>query len=182
MPGADSMASVQSVWIEIDDHEIGREPLFDGGEDALDAGLRDKAERSLRKPQPRSAKANLVGGFFTGEIKRAVALGGDGRGSLQQERRFADARLAAQEHRRALREAVADGPVEFADAGSDALQSRPASARFSIVAAFALRFALRPTAPGAERALPSWERLFHVPQDGHLPCHLLLAAPQDWQT
>ena len=56
--------------------------------------------------------------------------------------------------------------------------SRPLSARLSIVAAFALRLALRPTPPGAESALPSWDRLFQAPQEEHLPCHLLLAAPQ----
>ena len=100
----------------IDDHEIGGEPLFGGGEDALDTGFSDKAERNLRKPEPRSAKANLIGSFLTGKIKSAVALRSDGRGGLKQERRFADAGLAAQEHRGASRKAVADGPVELADA------------------------------------------------------------------
>src|SRR5208337_2942323 len=45
--------------------------------------------------------------------------------------------------------------------------------RLSIAAALALRRALRPAGPARLGAEPSWLRLFHAPQAGHLPCHLV---------
>ena len=105
----------------VDDHEIGHGSLLGSSEDALDTGLGDEAKRHLGKPEPRGAKANLIGGFLARKVKSAMALGGDGGGGLKEERGFADPGLAAQQHRRSAREPVTHGSVEFADAGNNAL-------------------------------------------------------------
>ncbi len=120
MPGADSIASVHSVWIEVDDNKIGDRALLDGGENALHASFRDKAEGRSREAKPGRAHPDLVRGFLAGKIERAVALGGNGGGGLEQQRRFADARLTAQEHGGPLREPLSDGAVEFGDPRCDA--------------------------------------------------------------
>ena len=95
VPGAELDRLGPQRLDRIDDHKIGHWPLFGGGEDSLDAGFGDETERNLGKPQPGCAKADLIGGFLTRKVERAVARGGDGGGGLKQERRFADPRLAA---------------------------------------------------------------------------------------
>ena len=121
VPGAESMALGPQRLDGVDHDEIRRGALLGGGEDALHAGFGDEAERDLREAEAGGAKPDLVRRLFAGEVERAEALRGDGGGGLKQQRRFADAGLAAEQHRGALREAVAHRAVEFADAGRDAL-------------------------------------------------------------
>ena len=67
-------------------------------------------------------RSDLAGFLLAREVERAVPLVGDGGRGLQQQRGLADAGLAAEQHGRALREAVARRAVEFADARDDAAQ------------------------------------------------------------
>jgi hypothetical protein len=58
--------------------------------------------------------------FFTGYVDDAVALCRQCGCSLGEQRRLADAGIAADQKRRSAHEAAAGGAVEFADAGDDA--------------------------------------------------------------
>jgi hypothetical protein len=55
--------------------------------------------------------------FLAGNIDGAVASAGDGGGSLDQERRFADARITAHEEHGAAHESAAGDAIKLAEAG-----------------------------------------------------------------
>ena len=119
VPGAESAASVHSVWIEIDHHEA-RRPIFaERGQDVLDAGLGGKLYRRLRQPQPLGPQPDLRYRLFAGDIDDGSPRLRQRAGSLEQERRLADAGIAADEERRAAHEAAAGDAVELGHAGLD---------------------------------------------------------------
>ena len=84
-------------------------------------GRQDIADRSRRRePDGRSAEAkahraqpHLLGGFLTGDVDDLLARTREPRRDLQQERRFADARIAADQQGGTCHNAVADRPVEL---------------------------------------------------------------------
>ncbi len=104
----------------VDDHERRPEPgdLF---EDPLEAGLGEDVERRALDAEALAARLDLVLGFFA----RAVEHRPDGlrevRRRLQQQRRLADARLAADQHERSRHDAAAEHAIELADAGRQPL-------------------------------------------------------------
>ena len=70
-------------------------------------------------PRRRGAKAHLRGRFLAGDIDDPRAGSRHGGAGLDQKRRLADARLAADQRRRPGHEAAASDPVEFGDPGGD---------------------------------------------------------------
>ena len=103
----------------VDDDQRRLEPrdLF---ENALDAGLRQQVERRCADAKAVAAAFDLVLGFLAGRIEDWSDIGREMRGGLQQQRGFADARLAAQQHQRARNDAAAEHAIELADARREA--------------------------------------------------------------
>ena len=89
-------------------------------EDALDAGLGEQVERRIADAEPIAARFDLMLGFFAGRIQHGADRLREVRGGLQQQRRLADARLAAEQHERSGNDAAAEHAIELADAGRDA--------------------------------------------------------------
>ncbi len=92
----------------------GRRALLERREDDLDIGFAGEQHIGVAEPEPLGAEPDLRHGLFARDIDDALALLGERRGALQQQRRLADARIAADQHRRAHDEAAAGHPVEFA--------------------------------------------------------------------
>ena len=79
------------------------------------------------EPEPLGAQAHLRHRLLAGDIDDALAaLRQRGRG-LDQQRRLADARIAADQQHRAAHEAAAGDAVELGDAGRDARRFRAAA-------------------------------------------------------
>ena len=78
------------------DHESrGVLPLRQRCDDVLDRGLGRQARPRLGKAEPFGAQPHLRDGFFAGDVDGAVAGVRERGGGLDQQRRFADARIAA---------------------------------------------------------------------------------------
>ena len=95
----------------VHDQDIGREQLG-LADDLLHVGLREDVQVGRGDMQARRAQLDLAQGFLAGYIEHARGFA-----HLQQERGFADARLAADQHKRAVHRAAAQHAVELADAG-----------------------------------------------------------------
>ena len=91
--------------------------------------VQDVAHRRLRRqthrrgPQthPRGAGADLVHRLFAGNVDAVRPPGGGGGDHLQQQGRFADARIAAEQDGRSGRDTAATDPVELHEAGKNAV-------------------------------------------------------------
>ena len=70
-----------------------------------------------RKPEPLGAQPHLRHRFFARDVDGAMAGARQRRGGLDQQRRFADAGIAAHQQHRAAHKAAAGDAVEFGDAG-----------------------------------------------------------------
>ena len=128
VPGAASIASAHSVWMESTTIEIGRRSGFERRQDMRQARFAGERDRRIRQAEALGAQAHLRRRFLAGEIDGAPAGASQRRRELQQQRRFADAGLAADEQRRARHDAAAGDAVQFADAGREArrlLRRRP---------------------------------------------------------
>ena len=104
----------------IDDDEIGRRSGFERRQDVRQAGFAGERDRRIRQAEALGAQAHLRRRFLAGKIDGAPAGARQRRRELQQQRRFADARLAADEQRRSRDDAAAGDAVELADAGREA--------------------------------------------------------------
>ncbi len=94
-------------------------------EDPLEAGLRQQIERrpalvEFRGAEPLSSGLDLMLGFLARAVQDRSGRVREVRGRLQQERRLADARLAADQDERSRHNAAAQHAIEFADAGGEA--------------------------------------------------------------
>ena len=99
------------------DHDQARHRAFgQGGDDILDRGFRGKLHRRIGKPEPLGAQPHLRDRFLAGDIDRAVAGAGQQAGGLRQQRRFADAGIAADQQHRAADKAAAGDAVELGHA------------------------------------------------------------------
>jgi hypothetical protein len=97
----------------VDDDEAWRFALGQRRHDILDRGLGRQLDLGAGKPEPLGAQPHLRHRLLARNIDRAVAgLGERGR-NLDQERRFADAGVAAEEQHRAAHEAAAGDAVEL---------------------------------------------------------------------
>ncbi len=105
------------VWIEFDNDQARRLAFRQRCDDVLDRGLRGKLDGAVPQAQSLGAQANLRHGFFTRDIDRAMADAGQCRRGLNEEGRFADARIAAHQQDGAAYKAAARYAIQFADAG-----------------------------------------------------------------
>ena len=103
------------VWIEIDDDQTRRFAFAKRRHDVLDRGLGGKLDLSARKAEPLGAQPHLRHRLFAGNIDRALLGAGQRRRHLDQQRRFADPGIAAEEQHGAAHEAAAGDAVELGD-------------------------------------------------------------------
>ena len=101
VPGADSTVSVHMVWIEIDHDQARHRAFRQRRDDVLDRGFRGKLHRRVGKAEPLGAQPHLRHRLFARNIHRAMAGPRHQRGCLRQQRRFADAGIAADQQHRA---------------------------------------------------------------------------------
>jgi hypothetical protein len=191
LPGAEVRDSVNRVWMESTTSTRGRSAAAVAR--MLDAGLRQQpqaADRAARyrprQPEPVRAQAHLLRRLLAGDVEHRLARRHRG-GGLQQQRRLADAGIAADQHHRARHQAAAEHPVQLDAArrggsGCSGQRRGPAPAAA----------ATPPPAPGPAAAWPGGGRaragsatssmLFQAPQSGHWPDHFGCWAPQALQT
>ena len=120
VPGVDSIDVAPHGLDRIDHHQLRPVARAQGGDDILDAGLRGELDIGVGEAEPGGAQAHLRGRFLARDIDDAAALARERSAGLDQQRRFADARFAADQGDRAGDEAAAGDAVEFANAGDDA--------------------------------------------------------------
>ena len=162
----------------VDDHHLGRCACASRATIASSWTSASSSTGALTRPSrcARSATCSADSSPVTYSARCAAA---DRRHRLQQQRRLADARIAAEQHHAAGHEPAAQHAVELLDAGRRAridLRARPRRA-----AAPRRRHRRRPeSASAAERQSVSTS-VFHAPQCGHWPCHLLLRPPHSVQ-
>jgi len=87
--------------------------LFQRRDDILDGGFGGKVDRRALQAEALGAQADLGDGLLAGNIDDAVAGFRDHRRRLDQQRRFADAGIAADENGRTLHEPASGHAVEF---------------------------------------------------------------------
>ena len=104
----------------IDDDQPRRLAFRQRRDDVLDRGLGRELDRRVAQAQPLGAQTHLRDRFFAGDVDGAVAGARERGGSLDQQGRFADAGIAADQQHRAAHEAAAGDAVEFGDAGGQA--------------------------------------------------------------
>ena len=98
----------------INDHDL-RAVQVDFGDDFVYIGLRQNGQAAVIDAETSGAQLDLRGRFFAGDIQNP-AVRVDKLADLQQQRRFADARLARKQHDRAFDQTAAEYAVEFTDA------------------------------------------------------------------
>src|SRR5205814_1449460 len=91
--------------------------------DFANAARGGETDGAVGDPEPLGAQPDLVDRFFAGDVGRRAAARGEGGGRLQQQGRFADPGIAADEDRRAGNQAAAADPVELGDAGQSPRRS-----------------------------------------------------------
>ena len=120
VPGADSTASVHMVWIESMTTRRGVLPSLERRDDVLDRGFGRELDRRLGEAEALGAQPHLRDRLLAGDVDHAVAGLRERGGRLDQQRRFADAGIAADQQHRAAHEAAAGDAVELGHAGGKA--------------------------------------------------------------
>ena len=123
LPGADWNFSEKTVWIESTMIKRGTQPrdLF---EDALETRFRQQVQRRPFDAEPVAARLDLMLRFLAGAVEHRPDRVREMRRGLQQQRRLADARLAADQHERSGNDAAAQHAIELVDAGRRAAPTR----------------------------------------------------------
>ena len=93
-------------------------------QDVAQVGLGPEANGGIGQAQPQRPHLDLGAGFFTRNIQALQPFAGEGGGSLQQQRRFTDAGIAADQDRRSRNEAAAENPVQLVHPRSKARRWR----------------------------------------------------------
>ena len=97
----------------VDGDDAGRRLLLQRRQNVFDIGGRAERHFRVRQSHARGAQAHLRHRLFAGDIDGRAALVRVRRERLKNERRFADARIAADEKRRARHQAAAGDAIEF---------------------------------------------------------------------
>ena len=177
LPGAEVSASVYAVWIESMTTTSGFSAPI-GRDDRLELHFGEQRHRRVDEPEPLRAQRDLLDRFLAGDVERRLR-GADRRHRLQQQRRLADARIAAEQDHAARDEPAAQHAVELLDAGRKARR-------------LAWRRRCASGAPAPVLPATLWKRVgagvaivstsvFHAPQCGHWPCHFGLWPPHSVQ-
>ena len=104
-----------TVWTESTMSRSGRD-LVDMAEDRREVGLGRDVELVMERAGALGPKSHLRGGLLGARVQHAPARTCALRCDLQEQRRLADAGLAAEQDRRARHDATAEHAVELADA------------------------------------------------------------------
>ena len=89
-------------------------------DDVFNRGLSGELDRGAGETEPFGAQPHLRDRLFTRNIDRALLRLRQRRRHLDQQRRLADAGIAAEQQHRAAHEAAAGDAIEFGDAGGEA--------------------------------------------------------------
>ena len=120
LPGADCSLVENTVWIESSTSSAGfsRSGLV---EDALEARLGEQEERIVADAEPLAARLDLRLALLARGVEDGPDGAGEVRRGLQQQRRLADAGLAAEQDQRSGDDAAAEHAIELGEAGRDAV-------------------------------------------------------------
>ena len=108
----------------IDDQKRGRVAVSHGGQDVAYRGRCRQPNGRSAEPEPDRAEPHLLGQFLARDVDDLVPLAREPRGDLEQQRRLADPRIAADQHRRARDNSAADRAVELGKAARQPLRKR----------------------------------------------------------
>ena len=103
----------------VDDDEARGRALGQGCDDVFNRRLSGELDRSAGEAEPFRAQPDLRDRLFTRNIDRALLRARQRRRHLDQQRRLADAGVAAEQQHRSAHEAAAGDAVEFGDAGGE---------------------------------------------------------------
>ncbi len=106
----------------IDDQQRWRCSRPDGGQNIPHRRRRRQPHRRTAEPEPDRAQTHLIDRLLARHIDDIAARLGQLCRDLQQQGRLADARIAAQQHRRSRHDPAADGPVELGNPGPHTLR------------------------------------------------------------
>ena len=104
------------VWIEINDDQTWRLTFAERRDDVLDRGLGRELHWRVGKAETFRAQPHLRHCLLAGNVDRPVLAAGERGRDLDQQRRLADAGIAAEQEHRAADEAAAGDAVELGDA------------------------------------------------------------------
>jgi hypothetical protein len=99
----------------IENDEVRSPAVGQRGKDILDIGFRREFDRSAGDAEPLRPQPHLRDRLFARDVDDAIAFGGQSCRRLHQQRRLADAGIAAHQDGRAAHEAAAGGAVELGD-------------------------------------------------------------------
>ena len=100
----------------INDDEVWPLAFGKRGEDIFDIGFGSQKHIGGRRSKPLCPKPHLRHGLFTGDIDDSVPASGEGRSRLHEQGGFADAGIAAHQHRRSPHETATSHAIQLADA------------------------------------------------------------------
>ncbi len=110
-----ALHGVQPHGLDRIDHHHGEVALaFQCGHNVAHVNGGGQLHRRLMQAQPARPQPDLVHRLFTGDIEYSVPRLGQGRGRLEQERGFADARIPPHQNGRGCDQAPAQHPVQLA--------------------------------------------------------------------
>ncbi len=104
----------------VDDHQRRVGGFFQGGGDVPDIDGGCQFDRGVGDAEAAGAQADLIDRLFAGDVKHPAAGTGEAGRGLQQQGRFADAGVAADQDDRGWDEAAAENAVQFGDADGGA--------------------------------------------------------------
>ena len=184
LPGADWNLIENTVWTEstIDERRLEARDLL---ENALDAGFGQQIQRRRADAETIAAALDLMLGLLARRVEHRADLAREVRRRLQQQRRLADAGLAAEQHERAGHDAAAEHAIELADAGRQPHGVRSLDLRVQLRASRRAELGVavrRPLRAAAARPARSSTSEFQAPHSVQRPIHLGACAPHSWQT
>ena len=101
----------------VDHHEAEVALRLERRGDVAHVDRRGEFERRVRKPEPPGAQPHLVDRFLARDVHDPAPGPRQRRGGLQHQRRLADPRIPADQHRRGWHKPAAQHAIEFGDAG-----------------------------------------------------------------
>ena len=178
VPGAEcSTVCVHIVWIELITRSCGGFPCERVATMSSTAVSAASSTAASARPTRSAPQPHLrADGFFAGDVDGALTVAGIGGSDFDQQGRFPDARVAAQQQHRAADEPAASDAVELGDAEV----CRGASSVCPFKGSMTNKRPLRE--PRVAVAAPSSTSVFQPPQASQRPAQRADAAPQLWQT
>ena len=179
VPGALSIASSHMVWIESITTSVASVAFSRLA--AMSRTLIAAASSMAESATPRRRARRRIWSIDSSPVTYRTRLPGprERGGGLQQQRGFADAGIAADQHGRGRHQPAAQHAVEFGDAGGGPRRRFGAAGQADERHRSARRRLRR--RPGCAATVSS-SMVFHSPQVSQRPAHFRVTAPQAWQT